>query len=1158
MNLGGKQRENRLPHPVAQPPGSLHTFARDAKFPFSSPRADERRSNRSSGSGETVATHKPFSSPYPSSIGEESDSASGLDEFHLERYSQDTKRGLSPKANKRIENMNHIRERSESPSKRVRPGLNIITDFSKTKTALGLHAAIDTVPANRPQIGRRSVTSIKSSRVEHGFYHSSRSGEDQPTLSNYGNVKSLQQREKKIQKSKRGRHAVKPSDESVPAETTDRKISPAARSVLIGISVPQAELAAHQHTAGDSALSGHTPRTPSILITPADEDSPWSADSSTLRRRRPASSLYSQQADDLDATASQDVPPVPKIDPSIHNGFAAQYQGMLPGTSNQNKPDVFHGNRESFETVFDDNTPPDAKSTRRASSDSQEQILSSTPDDTRPQSKGWWNLMLSPMLSRAGTLVSKKSLWSPTQESFPTTLQYQQRAAQQMAHEQQPRSFDNNEKDANTPNFHHAASTVQAVNPQTDTIQAGGMAAEYFHGCAVDATCNGQYFECINHSCSEKLPRLAFTPMVENSRGVVEAAPSTPLLRSLNTDLEIEKSPLGVSPHVRQASTAALIKATPIDRALATPRTLTTERNVPSNETGLAPAWPLMTTTSTTSQVTARRITKIPNISTGPASQQAAVPSPGPVTPDIRQTMAPPNAMPMDSISRNGPPSVPGVFIAEEISCPTYPLASDRGPALLRDVNKAPIETIDDIPHGQLERSERGEKPKRRCCGGGCLFRSKDSKKSKHKKVYVGVFVLLLLIIIACVVLAIELTRKGTGTPVQSQWLNLTGFPPMPTGISTIVKPDVANADSSCVQPRPLWSCSLPKEAQWSVSPNDPDQPNFRFEITFRNYTVPINETQLARRLRNVRRQNDPFTNDLFEAAPPTPGIAEQNFLGNTTDNVTFPFDGEQTPFFITFMPTQPHAPAAFVSKRSLSSRESFGDDDADTSIIPPPSTNADGTASPANLLPTIVYPASQPIRLYNRGQATEHYGFYTYFDRSIFLRSNSRSLTSDGAFTSIPAIPGNANGGSPESEASMRCTWSQTRFIVKMWTNSAFGATLLGPQFNVDSPPSKSSSATDFTPPGSFPYPVTITLDRHGGDLHKKGVFCYGVDGSQHIISDQKTLVPEDRSSGGVAINPAPPLISTPGEGNGFDPNAGGIDGGTGGCACSWQNWIG
>src|SRR5438045_8109988 len=92
----------------------------------------------------------------------------------------------------------------------------------------------------------------------------------------------------------------------------------------------------------------------------------------------------------------------------------------------------------------------------------------------------------------------------------------------------------------------------------------------------------------------------------------------------------------------------------------------------------------------------------------------------------------------------------------------------------------------------------------------------------------------LVLLIVASVVLATQLTRKGNTTPVQSQWLNLTGFPPMPTGISTIARPDTAVEKNGYVGLDTLWSCAVPKEDQASIVPNDPDQPNFRIEISFR------------------------------------------------------------------------------------------------------------------------------------------------------------------------------------------------------------------------------------------------------------------------------------------------------------------------------------
>ena len=244
---------------------------------------------------------------------------------------------------------------------------------------------------------------------------------------------------------------------------------------------------------------------------------------------------------------------------------------------------------------------------------------------------------------------------------------------------------------------------------------------------------------------------------------------------------------------------------------------------------------------------------------------------------------------------------------------------------------------------------------------------------------------------------------------------------------------------------------------------------------------------------------------------------------------------------------------------RGLAPRQSTSNSSL-LSSIPSPSISSSGLAAPANLLPTSPYPLSQPIRLYNRGFEDEHYGFYMYYDRSIFLQDTS-VLNVSSATDGADFVSADQNGGSPALSALARCTFSQTRFLVRMYTSSSFSGTLF-PTSNTSSHTPDglaSNSATDFIPPGSFPYPTTITLDRHGGDLNAKAVFCYGMDGQGHVIANEKSLVAEDRGFGGLGlVNPAPPLVTLSGQddNNGFNSSLGGIDGGVGGCGCTWQNW--
>jgi hypothetical protein len=203
--------------------------------------------------------------------------------------------------------------------------------------------------------------------------------------------------------------------------------------------------------------------------------------------------------------------------------------------------------------------------------------------------------------------------------------------------------------------------------------------------------------------------------------------------------------------------------------------------------------------------------------------------------------------------------------------------------------------------------------------------------------------------------------------------------------------------------------------------------------------------------------------------------------------------------------------------------------------------------------------PASQPIKLYNRGQATEHYGFYTYYDKSIYLTSQTQSN------------PADSTGGTSRANSKYRCTWSQTRFLVQIWTqpdklgrrllpssNATATATSTASTPTSTAKAKSSSSATDFSRPGSFPYPVTITLDRHGGAEKKKLVYCYAIEDDGHYNITAVQLQLEDRAAGGAVVNPAGGIFE--GINQVQDANSteyGGIDGGSGGCQCQYVNWI-
>jgi len=430
----------------------------------------------------------------------------------------------------------------------------------------------------------------------------------------------------------------------------------------------------------------------------------------------------------------------------------------------------------------------------------------------------------------------------------------------------------------------------------------------------------------------------------------------------------------------------------------------------------------------------------------------------------------------------------------------------------------------------------------------GCFGRSGREGRLRRRW-YLGICTLFLIIIIVAIVLATTLTKKGDDTPVQSNWLNLTGYPPMPTGISTIAGTETQDSTSTCIQPSELWSCALPKDQQSENKPYKANEPTFRIQILFRNGTYD-NSTAVTK----SRRGNIDWT-----PSPAVPNSSDQAFIGNTTDGNSSPYAGEETPFYITIL-SPVHLSSTNIYRRTntKSSNETGIIASNLTDIFPPPEEISDGTAAPAKLYPL---PSSQPIRLYNRDKENEHYGFYTYFDKSIFSSSRSAldSQTKD-------SDSNDKMGGSTKDDARVRCTWSQTRFLVQIWTKpERLGQSLLSrgtssstgsktsssaTATSTSSTATSSSSATDYIRPGSFPYPVSITVDRHGGDEMKKLVYCYAVDGGKYNITDKMLLV-ENRGVGGTLVNPV-----QGGSGSKSD-EYGGIDGGSGGCGCQWVNWI-
>ncbi|KAG0154498.1 hypothetical protein PDIDSM_66 [Penicillium digitatum] len=513
-----------------------------------------------------------------------------------------------------------------------------------------------------------------------------------------------------------------------------------------------------------------------------------------------------------------------------------------------------------------------------------------------------------------------------------------------------------------------------------------------------------------------------------------------------------------------------------------------------------------------------------------------------PISPSFQRAAGGPNSIPMSDMQ------APAPAYTQISRDPAPPLCYDTQPYYENEPT-AGVTIVN--PSGTIgpqetrrRRLEKEEATGRRICNlwrGRGLFSKKSGRPGREgrtrRRWFFVICVFFFIIVILATILAITVTRRGDDTPVQSQWLNLTGYPPMPTGIATLAGMEAQLKKSTCITPSSMWSCALPKDQQDTNEPYNADQPNFRVFIRFRNDTYDSG-TAVGSKLR-IR------SDDIFDPTPAAPTDAEQSFLGQYTDNNTSPYAGEETPFSMSLLSPVSLSSANIYRRSVTSNRTTYPNI---SSIIPPPEENADGTPSAAMLYPLL---SSQPIRLYNRGLSTEHYGFYSYFDKSIFLTSQTISS------------PADTNGGTSESNAKYRCTWSQTRLLVQVWTqpdkinrqllpksNNSTRSTTIPSSVTPTSTnsPMSSSSAVDFSRP----------VDRHGGAEKKKMVYCYLLEDDGHYNITAVQLQLEDRAVGGDLVNPAEGLFKGLGETkNTTIEDAGGVDGGSGGCGCRWVNWI-
>ncbi|KAG7115035.1 hypothetical protein HYQ44_007899 [Verticillium longisporum] len=538
---------------------------------------------------------------------------------------------------------------------------------------------------------------------------------------------------------------------------------------------------------------------------------------------------------------------------------------------------------------------------------------------------------------------------------------------------------------------------------------------------------------------------------------------------------------------------------------------------------------------------------------TGHPLQSLYPSSPNPASPAINGTMSSRGGISLTDIpltpatgTSTMPTRQPGTYLPQE----HFTAAAGPGQEVERERRRHEKEEVVARKIGGFWRG-RGCMP-----SNGCFGRS-GREGRKRRRVCLGVCCGSILLIVLVVVLCVTLIpRVKNVVEVPSIFVNLTDFPPMPTGSLTVIGPDNSAAITGCTQPTTIWSCALPKEEHDSVAPFRPNQPSFFMQIQYNNNTsepwnIPNGSPPrpdrgrtreprggggiIARARAALRKRQD---GQAFNPSPAPPSFEEMYFLGNTTDGIISDDKaGEPTPFYFSILDTV----NSTVGPNVLSKRQDSNLPSDFPVELPEPELNEDGSAAPATFMPKAF---QQPIRLYDRGLDTEHYGFYTYFTRRIYLRSVTVLNGTDPARggDGESNVPLDQDGGARLSEASFIVTWTQTRFLVQIWTRRENTTQLLSERGRFDT---GSGEATDR--PGTMPYPITVTMDTHGGQPLEKVVWHWKVDSRQRIDTSDPKLIANNIGFGGTLVNPRARN----------DTSFGGFDGGDGGCKCEWVNFL-
>ncbi|KAI1395198.1 hypothetical protein F4819DRAFT_479091 [Hypoxylon fuscum] len=864
-------------------------------------------------------------------------------------------------------------------------------------------------------------------------------------------------------------------------------LSPAARPIVIGIALPSDNLSEYQVSPQTAVIETPTdyqrfPQKPNTTLTPQQLRSVWSPDTeaseSPYQASRAASSIYSQPSmyggNVVDTTA----PPVP----ALPANFQSKPKQATAMNSFDDDDDV-----GTPCTLFEEDGSP---TMTRKSLKPKAAVVS--PESASSRSHGWWDHVTTPFIQQSANPFKQP----PPQETGSSASPQQWNPFKKQAQEAGPAPAPAVVSQNWWAPVEQKGSPSQP-NPPNQQIRE--IASDpVLHSTAVHEWWKGS---------DEKRG-----PSSEPSGLAVIVPPS---LQKQHTAPPVAMPSRSASPDRRETQS---------EKA----RVLLEENSKPSEEP--PPYSPPKPVNYPKYGVVLPPTQIIVNT--------ARIPSPGPMTPGLPGTMTSQGAINLADIPLTpaGPRPEPATALPDR--APGTFITGDHFYEARGQSNRT---------ERQRRRHEREEAVARKAGGlwrdRGCMpkdgcFGRTGREGRKRRRVWLVVIGCLIAAIILAIVLGVVLTRRRPEeSPAPfSIWLNLTDFPPMPTGVLTVAGPDNSLERTGCFQltAETAWQCSLPKEEHDSVAPYKPNQPEFVFQIQYDNNTQELWKIADQNKTATGPEQGNFLTDDGFSPNPIPPSVAEMRFLGNTTDHVQADDKaGEATPFFISVLESVNKTIGPNMLNRRQGANNAIGNTEGEgfnlTEILPPPTLNGDGTGAPARLFPRTT---QQPVRLFDRGLPTEHYGFYTYYDKTIYLVDTVKVNSAD------------HDGGALLTEAKSIVTFAQTRFLVQIWTRTENSTRLLG---NGGAAVPWTNGTTSASSPGTMPYPVTITSDMHGGDKSNKIDFRYGVLENQAINTTDAQLIIANRGFAGTLVNS---MTGSP------DLSLGGVDGGTGGCKCEWINY--